>query len=54
MKDICPVCHMDRNDEHERDGTYMCWCHECDHCGKIMPKHDDDFVCDDCKKKGLE
>lgn len=25
-KDICPKCKMDRNNEHERDGTYLCWC----------------------------
>jgi hypothetical protein len=53
MRDECPVCHMDRNDDHERDGTYKCWCHPCDKCFKPMAE-DDDFICDDCKKKGLE
>jgi hypothetical protein len=48
--DYCPVCHMDRNDDHPRDGTYKCWCHECDRCFKTLPQ-DADFVCDDCKKK---
>lgn len=33
MADICPVCHNDREYEHERDGSNMCW------CGDVLSLH---------------
>jgi len=31
----CPNCGMNEYDPHDRrDGTYLCWCPECDFCGK--------------------
>jgi hypothetical protein len=28
--DYCPTCGNDRNNEHERDGSQLCWCIEDD------------------------